>query len=78
MTEEYTITNNPVAAPPAISGASVGLGEVTLNWAPSDPGIAGATILDYEIKVFMGIDASTPVMTVAHGTVPEPRSRSMV
>ena len=63
-TAEYTITNDPVAVPPAISGASVGLGKVTLNWAASDPGIAGATILDYQVKVFADADAAALVDTL--------------
>ena len=53
-----------MAPAPAISGATVGLGEVTLNWAASDPGIEGESILDYEVNVFTSIDATTPVKTV--------------
>ena len=78
VTEEYTITNDPVAAAPAISGATVGLGEVTLNWAASDPGIEGESILDYEVKAFTSLDATTPVKTAGRRSVRRPRSRSVV
>ena len=68
VTEQYNITNDPVAGQTAITAASVGLGTVTLNWAPADPGMPDADIVDYQVKVFTSIDASIPVTTEQTGS----------
>lgn len=63
--EHYTITNDPVAVAKPITGASVGLGSVTVNWDAADPGITGANITGYLIDVFATSDvASTPFKSV--------------
>ena len=66
----YLITNDPVAAQTAFTSSTVGVGTVTLNWAPADPGIAGATIVGYEINVSLspGGAAVQTVTTTGVGT----------
>ncbi len=77
VTEQYVITNNPLPAAPTITGSSVGLGTVTLNWTAADPGLTGATILDYQVKVLDSANGTTGAD--AHdGWRPRPRSRSTV
>jgi hypothetical protein len=67
-TEEYSITNNPVPAATTFTGSTVGLGTVTLNWAAADPGIAGANIVDYQVKVFGSAALVNPALqTVTTG-----------
>jgi Fn3 associated/Fibronectin type III domain len=58
VTEQYSITNNPVPAATTFTSSSVGLNAVTLNWAASDPGAPGLAITGYEIKVFSDAAAS--------------------
>ena len=62
------ITNDPLPAKPsALAVSSVGLGTVTLNWAAADPGIAGASIVSYQINAFDSAAATTAVKTVETG-----------
>ncbi len=67
-TADYVITNDPLPAKPsALAVSSVGLGTVTLNWAAADPGIAGASIVSYQINAFDSAAATTAVKTVETG-----------
>jgi hypothetical protein len=49
----FTVTNDPVPATPAFSGAPVvGQGTATLTWTAPDPGAAGLTITGYTLQAY--------------------------
>lgn len=52
-TATFTITNDPVPAAPAISGApTAGLGTATVSWTAPDPGAPGLTITGYTVQAY--------------------------
>jgi len=54
----YYITNDPLPTKTAFTNSTVGVGSVTLNWAPADAGVPGKNIVDYQVNVFDTIGGS--------------------
>ena len=54
----YYITNDPLPTKTAFTTSTVGVGSVTLNWAPADAGVPGKNIVDYQVNVFDTIGGS--------------------
>jgi Fn3 associated/Fibronectin type III domain len=52
VTQQYSITNDPVPAATTFTTSSVGQNAVTLNWTAPDPGAPGLTITGSQVKVF--------------------------
>jgi Chitobiase/beta-hexosaminidase C-terminal domain/Fibronectin type III domain len=69
VTEQYSITNDPVPAATTFSTSSVGLNAVTLNWNPAAAGAPGLTITGYEIDVFTALNSPSPIRTESVGNV---------
>ncbi|MEP7113219.1 MAG: fibronectin type III domain-containing protein [Ilumatobacteraceae bacterium] len=69
VTEQYSITNDPVPAATSFTTSSVGLNAVTLNWNPADAGAPGLTISSYEIDVFTAVNSPSPIRTDSVGNV---------
>jgi Chitobiase/beta-hexosaminidase C-terminal domain len=69
VTEVYTITNDPTPAATSFTTSSVGLNQVTLNWAAADPVLPATSILNYKVDVFASASATTPIRTVNLGNV---------
>ncbi|HEY0519429.1 MAG TPA: fibronectin type III domain-containing protein [Ilumatobacteraceae bacterium] len=63
VTEQYSITNDPVPPATTFTTSSVALNAVTLNWNAASNGGAG-TIATYQIDVFDSAAATMPVKTV--------------
>ncbi|WP_395400668.1 fibronectin type III domain-containing protein [Arthrobacter sp. UC242_113] len=62
----FTVTNDPVPAAPAFSGAPVvGQGTATLSWTAPNPGAAGLTITGYSVQAYSGGTAVGAPKTVA-------------
>lgn len=69
VTEQYSITNDPVPAATSFTTSAVGLNSVTLNWNPADAGAPGLTITGYEIDVFTAVNSPAPIRTETVGNV---------
>jgi hypothetical protein len=69
VTEQYTITNDPVPAVTSFTTSSAGLNTVTLNWNAADPGAPSLSIAGYQIKVFGDAAGSNLIRTDTVGNV---------
>lgn len=69
VTEVYTITNDPTPAATSFTTSSVGLNQVTLNWAAADPVLPATSILNYKVDVFTSAAAPAPFRTDTFGNV---------
>lgn len=66
----FKVTNDPVPATPAFSGAPVvGQGTATLTWTAPDPGAAGLTITGYTLQAYTADGAAFGVPKTVGGDV---------
>ncbi|MDQ1056464.1 hypothetical protein QFZ23_000365 [Arthrobacter globiformis] len=65
----FKVTNDPVPAAPAFSGAPVvGQGTATLTWTAPDPGAAGLTITGYTLQAYTADGTAFGAPKTAAGT----------
>ncbi|MFF2315359.1 fibronectin type III domain-containing protein [Arthrobacter sp. NPDC058097] len=65
----FTVTNDPVPATPAFSGAPVvGQGTATLTWTAPDPGAPGLTITGYTLQAYTADGKAFGIPKTAAGT----------
>ncbi|MET3936523.1 chitobiase/beta-hexosaminidase C-terminal domain-containing protein [Arthrobacter sp. OAP107] len=65
----FKVTNDPVPATPAFSGAPVvGQGTATLTWTAPDPGAAGLTITGYTLQAYTADGTAFGAPKTAAGT----------
>jgi hypothetical protein len=65
----FTVTNDPVPAAPAFSGAPVvGQGTATLTWTAPDPGAPGLTITGYTLQAYTADGKAFGAPKTAAGT----------
>ncbi|MFE4544997.1 fibronectin type III domain-containing protein [Arthrobacter sp. NPDC056727] len=65
----FKVTNDPVPATPAFTGAPVvGQGTATLTWTAPDPGAAGLTITGYTLQAYTADGAAFGAPKTAAGT----------
>lgn len=68
QTIEFNITNNPVPAAPAMTGApKAGQGTAEVSWAAPDPGAPGLTISGYTVQAYTAGGAFGAPKSVAGG-----------